>query len=784
MECALCGSYRKGFFMYSTRQNFPGLVGRESELIEIRNRIGDPEVSILTITGPVGVGKSRLASVVFHEISDDFRHGGCFADITDVSDEKQLVRELSARLGLDGDGSGPDRLVDHLRELQFLLVLDGCDRPRALLTPVVAHLVRECPGLSVIVTGPERLGVYGEVRFGLQPLAVPSPEDRTDVAAVRRLPSVELFLRCTQLVRPNFVLTDENLEAVTELCIRTDGLPMAIEFAAARMKLLSPHRLLQQLERGLGSLSGTEFDTLSRHRGMGDAIERFLGGLTERELSFLTRLAMFRQEFDFAAADGVSPVSTAETRELLETLVDKSVLTTTECPDGDLLIIMLGLTRQYLLERVAGGADLVEAQAAHARYYLSATEKAEAGLLGPGHGKWLQQIDHWLPDITGVLHHLMVAGDTRTAARIASALRLYWQAGTRIREGIGWLEACASGVPDPAVAAKTQRALGELLLCRGELESAGKWLTRARKGYEQLADGTGAAACTRRLALAAFGRGDLTEADRRLEECVAVSWVDAAGEYAEALRNLAECRRASGDLPGARQAVDEALDVFRRAKDVRNLALTNYVQADIIFDLGDQSAAIELYQAALLQMAELNHLVGCAIGLERFAILLTRSRGRSTDTWRRAAHAFGAASRIRAVTGWAAPAATRVMVESLTEHARVRLGDDEAERLAAEGAASKPEAAVARVLTPLDCTKFAAEWQASDNPLTQRESEVAELVADGLTNREIARRLGIAEWTAVNHLRKIMRKLDCSSRVQVASWVTRRAEERVATSVE
>lgn len=318
----------------------------------------------------------------------------------------------------------------------------------------------------------------------------------------------------------------------------------------------------------------------------------------------------------------------------------------------------------------------------------------------------------------------------------------------------------------------------------GELESAEKWLTRARKGYEQLADGTGAAACTRRLALAAFGRGDLAEADRRLEECVAVSWVDAAGEYAEALRNLAECRRASGDLPGARQAVDEALDVFRRAKDVRNLALTNYVQADIIFDLGDQSAAIELYQAALLQMAELNHLVGCAIGLERFAILLTRSRGRSTDTWRRAAHAFGAASRIRAVTGWAAPAATRVMVESLTEHARVRLGDDEAERLAAEGAASKPEAAVARVLTPLDCTKFAAEWQASDNPLTQRESEVAELVADGLTNREIARRLGIAEWTAVNHLRKIMRKLDCSSRVQVASWVTRRAEERVATSVE
>ncbi|MEU0704596.1 LuxR C-terminal-related transcriptional regulator [Streptomyces bacillaris] len=770
--------------MYSTRQKTPGLVGRESESTEILNRIADPQVSILTITGPVGVGKSRLASVIFHEISEDFRHGGCFVDISDVCDENGLLRELSAALGLADTAPGPLRLVEHLRELHFLLVLDGCDRPRTLLTPIVARLARECPGLSVIVTGPERLGVYGEVRFGLQPLAVPTPENRTDLAAVRRLPSVQLFLQRTRLVRPNFVLTEENLEAVSQLCMRTDGLPMAIEFAAARMKLLSPQRLLRQLERSLSSLSGTEFDTLSRHRGMDDAIERFLGGLTDRERDFLTRLAPFHREFDFAAADAVSTTPAAETRELLEALVDKSVLATTECADGDLLIMMLGLTRQYLLERVAGVDGLVHIRAAHARYFLSVAERAAAGLRSPAHGKWLQEIDHWLPDITGVLHHLIGAGETVTAARIASALRLYWQAGTRIREGIGWLEACADGLPDPAVAAAAQRSLGELLLYRGELDSAEKWLTRALRGHEELGDGTGAAACLRRLALVAYGRGDLVEADRLLEECVAISWIDAAGEYAEALRDLAECRRASGDLPGARRAVDQALDIFLSAKDVCNLALTNYVQADIMLDLGDQSAAIELYQAALLQMAELKHLAGIAIGLERFAILLTHCRGRSTDTWRRAAHAFGAAGRIRAVTGRAAPATTAIQVDSLTAHARVRLGEEEAGRLAAAGAAAGPEAAVAGLLTPLDCTKFAADWQDSDSPLTQREAEVAGLVADGLTNREIARRLGIAEWTAVNHLRKIMRKLDCSSRVQVAGWVNRRAEERVAGPVE
>lgn len=772
--------------MHSTRQDNPGLVGRGSEFVDLRNRLTSPETRFVTVTGPVGVGKSRLAAAVFEDLSNEFTHGGFLVDLSAVRSERALGDTLAGLFDIavtDGPEPMVERLADHLRDRQFLLVLDGCDQLRSVLGPFIGFLVKECAGLSALVTGQERLGVYGEDLLRLDPLAVPQPWGHTDLAALEEFPSVRLFVQRTRMVRPNFVLTEKNHEAVSRLCVRTDGLPMAIEFAAARMKLLSPHKLLAELDEGLDSLSGSDFDTLSRNRGMRDAIERSLSGLGEDERAFLARLALFHGEFDFAAADGVSTTSSADTQRLLEILLDKSLLSTSECPDGEMLIAMLGLTRQHFLEELREDNEYANVYSAHASFYLAVVERAELGLLGADQGHSLQEIDHWLPGITDVLRFLREAGDGERVVRIVSALRLYWQARGMVRDGIRWLSESvdAEGLT-LEVAAKGERALGELLLCTGEWSSADTMLARARTKYEELGDSAGIAGCMRRAGLVAFHRGDLVEAERQLEECVAFSWIDGAGEHAEALRNLAECRRVSGDAHGAGRAAEDALEIFRRTGDARNVALSTYVWADATFDLGDQTGAIELYRSALLKVNELDHVLASIIGLERFAILLTRCCGRSTEAWRRAAHALGAAAALRAATRCVAPAATKMESDSVMAETRVRLGDEGAETLATTGSRLTANEAVAAILAPMDCTKYASDWDGTHHPLTRREFEVAQLVAGGLTNREIARRLGIAEWTAVNHLRKIMRKLACSSRVQVASWMTKRAADNTVAA--
>ncbi|GLF99417.1 ATP-binding protein [Streptomyces yaizuensis] len=716
---------------------------------------------------------------MFDDAIGEFTHGGRHLDIDEWCDRGDVTETLLAVLGL-GVSLDPrearERLTGHLRTRHFLLALDGCHHRRAHLTPLISHLVKECPGLTVLVTGPDRLGVYGEVLLRLDPLAVPRADDTYTIATLQRIPSVRLFVQRTRMVRPRFVLTDDNLDAVARLCVRTDGLPMAVEFAAARMKLLSPQRLLTELDEGLDSLSGAEFDTLTQHSGMPAALDHGLLGLTPGERSFLDRLALFHNEFEFSAAQGVSATPPGETHRLLEILVDKSLLRTRECPDGDVLITMLGLTRQHLVERMRADGTLTAVEREHATYCLKLAEESENGLRGSSQGRWLQQIDHWLPDITAALAHLAAAGDRERIVRIASALRLYWQARGTVYDGIAWLSGHENAGLPPEVAAKGERALAELLLCGGELSAAGERLARARALYEHLEDGSGIAGCLRRAGLIAYYRGDLVEAERRFDECVSLDRVDDAGEHAEALRNLADCRRVAGDPLSARSLAEESLRLFERAGDVRNIALTDYVRADIAFALGEQETAAELYQSALLRVAALKHTAATAIGLEKFAILLTRSRGRATESWRRAARSFGAAARIRAAAGCVAPATTKMEVDSVVATTRVRLGDQEALELAAAGARMEPDVAIAAALTPLDIARTARDGIDRDNPLTQREQEVAELVAAGLTNREIARRLGIAEWTAVNHLRKIMRKLSCSSRVQVASWVANRAE--------
>ncbi|ALG09332.1 hypothetical protein AOZ06_22635 [Kibdelosporangium phytohabitans] len=353
------------------------LVGREAELAALSARLLGQDVRLITVTGQVGVGKSRLVAALFERLRDQFADGGAHLDL--------------ATADLDG--------LDGLGDRHFLLAVDGCEDRTRELAPKLAALVTACPRLSVLVASPSRLGVYGEAVVRLAPLRL--PDASADMPAFASVPSVRLFVQRTQAVRPDFRLTETNRAAVAELCTRTDGLPLAIELLAAGMELSSPQRLIADMDRDLGCLTGTGSATLSRHHSMTAAIEWSLARLDDGERALLARLAVFTGHFDLAAATAVSRAP-----QLLAGLVDKNLLSTTECQDGDLIFRMSGPTRRYLVQRDEHRA----AQRAHAEYFL--------GMADEDHSPEL--IDAWYPDIEAAVTYLRDSGDAAGMTKLTA----------------------------------------------------------------------------------------------------------------------------------------------------------------------------------------------------------------------------------------------------------------------------------------------------------------------------------------------------------------------------
>jgi predicted ATPase/DNA-binding CsgD family transcriptional regulator len=765
------------------------LVGRDTEFAELRGMVLAPDMRMITMTGPVGVGKSRLAAALFESISVEFGHGGQFVDLSAIDESWDLVGVLGAALGVSPGGAVggrdketmPDDLVEFLRERHFLLAIDAGERMPKELAPLVTGLVSSCPRLSVLVVGPEPMGAYGEGLIRLAPLAAPQlgpAGELPDSIELDRVPAVQLFVHRARAVRPGFVLTAENREAVARLCARLDGLPLAIELAAARMKLSSPHALLADIEEDLSILSGTDADTMSRHTDIGSAIEWSYAALSRDEQKFLGRLATFTGEFGVAAAKGVGVISAALSHDLLEALVDKNLVLAGERPDGEIGFRLLGLVRDYVLSLLRRTGEYEQAMRDHAEYFLALASEAESGLTGPDQAWWLKRLAYWHRDLGAALRFLIESGEPAAAAALATSLGPHWRIHGAAREGIALLKeiiARDGKRSHQQLDPKIHEVLGELHLDLGEFILAQNRLEMARRGYEETGDRRGAGASIRLLGRVAFHQGDLVRAERLLAESVAA--LRAAGalpEHAMAMRDQAEVHLARGDHRSAGTLADSGLRVFAELRDTRDIALTRYLQADIALGAEDPQQAEQLVAEALPKLRDLGDHPAVGVGLEKLGILMTVKYGRMTEGWRRATRILAAGAALRAPGGLAIPGRAGCAVDEIVCTARVRLGDELFDAEWSAGKKLPANEAVAEALAPLrPQRRRSLPGAGPDNPLTARETEVASLVAAGLTNREIARRLGIAEWTAVNHLRKIMRKLDCTSRVQVAAWIHR-----------
>lgn len=790
-------------------------IGRDTELADLKARAAAPNGQVFTVIGPVGVGKSRLADALFEEILGEFADGGRYLELDTLRLESSdpdggLARAVAEALGLTpgptpaGDGGDPghaplDLLREHLGGRDFLLVLDCGSLPPRGIAELWAAVGSAARRLCLVTVGTQVLGMYGEHRVPLLPLAVPTSYDTADLGRLGQVDSIRLLVDRTRAVRPGFRLTRENSEAVATLCRMLDGLPLCIELAAERLKVSSPGALLDELSRSPGTFRGGR-GSGSTGMGTGGSTGRGRGGrggaeavgteavgtevaagpdtlgLAPEAVELLVRLGVFAGRFGVAEAAGVFELPLDVTGQALEEMVDHSALLTEEQRDGGIRFWMLRRSRARALEYLGQQDTLGPVRVDHAVYFVRQLHAISAELAGPGQKAALERFDHWHQDVLAALEFLVEVGNGEAVARLATAAQPYWLLRGEVRSAVHWLSAALRlGIERHWVRLAALEALGEARLLTDDPAAAKPSLDEALTAYTELADVPGIATVRRHLARLAQIRRDLPAAENLLTLVLADLDPRGGGQWCRGavLARLAEVRRDRGDTASAVRHATEAVRLFERAEDARSAARVRLTLAGLTGSQGEHDRAEQLARRALLLLHDRGDLPEVARGLAVLAELLTRKYGRTAPVWERAALLLGAADALRRRVGDTLAGQPDAVSGNLLGQVSERMGCGAFDTAWRQGGRCTPEEAVALALAPLEPTDHQPRPTDLVGSLTRREHEVAMLVTEGLTNREVARRLGIAEWTAVNHMRKVMQKLGCTSRVQVAGRMLR-----------
>ena len=550
------------------------LVGREEELETVRTLLLRDDVRLVTLTGVGGTGKTRLALQAAAEALETFEDGAFFVDLAPIEQPQLVLSTIAAALGVreSGGRSLRDALVDHLAEKHLLLVLDNFEHVLAA-APDVTNLIRSCAHLTVLVTSRASLRLRGEHEVRIPPLAVPDPRKLPPLEELAVIEAVDLFSQRAAAIRPGFALADANAQPVAEICARLDGIPLAIELAAARLRTLEPAALLGRLDRRLKVLTGGARDLADRQQTLRATIAWSHDLLPPDEQALFRRLSVFTGSGSIDAAEQMDAIASdldIDVLDGIEALIDQSLLRRLTGPDDEPRFGMLETLREFAQERLEQAGETGAMQQALAAWYVRLTDDVEDGLRGPGQAAWLRRLDTEHDNLRAVLGHALTTDDTTLALRLTRRLWPFWRTCGFLEEGVRWIDAtlAASGeVLEPDVL-WARIGGGSLRFAQGDFEGAEAWFDRAFAEAETLGDRRATMILLNNLGAVAHMRGNLDTAAQRYEQSLAFAReVGDDQRHATALLNLGAIAHYRGDTATAIDRYEESLALYRALGD-------------------------------------------------------------------------------------------------------------------------------------------------------------------------------------------------------------------------
>src|SRR5215204_2151365 len=748
-------------------------VGREKELTEVKRLQANNR--LLTLTGSGGCGKTSLALALAGELMEGFEDGVWLVDLASLADPSLVPQAVASTLGVREQPGRwlTETLSGYLGSRKVLLVLDNCEHLVEACAKLAEVLLRSCPELRVLATSREALGITGEVARLVPSLSLPDLRHLPAVESLPRYESTQLLLERSMAVQPTFALTEQNAGAVAQICYRLDGIPLAIELAAARTKVLSVEQIADRLEDAFGLLSAGGRTAVPRHRTLHATMDWSHELLPEEERALFRRLSVFAGGFTLEAVESVcagEDLRSDEVLELLSHLVDKSLVMVRE-ESGEARYRLLETVRQDGGEKPSESGEEGRIRERHAGYYLARAEAAEPELKGEGQVAWLERFEREHDNLRGALRWLLERGVAEKAARLGRALWLFWWIRGHFAEGLRSMEHALSaegGTAMPAAARAIALYVEGTMACgQGEHRSAEVLLEESAASYRELGDRRGVAYALGSAAVVAITQERYERGIACSEEATDL-FLEVGDKWGAA--PMLGCSAVGwlnrGDHRRARSLAERGLALCRETGDKHGTSIALFTLAGVAQAERDYERARDLFEEGIAVSTELGNeadIVHCLEGL--------------------AATAGAEGKIVRAARLWGAAEALLEKIEAMYTYVPDRSlhRRQVAARSQIDEAAWEVAWAEGRTMTSEQAIEYARDHSTTPEPaapetypagLSPRQVEVLRLAATGLSNAEVAEKLFVSSRTVDWHLSSIYRKLGLHSRTEAARFAS------------